>query len=90
MNSDATGTYVQKTDYDDLRRDNYAQKTKIQHFETAIKEAVMAMVREEQSLAVIKANAIIEMVDRVSVTGASIMCISEIDDYIENLKGGSE
>ena len=28
-NSDVAGTYVQKTDYDELRRDNYDQKAKI-------------------------------------------------------------
>ena len=42
-----------------------------------------------QSLADIKADAIAEMINEVPLMGANTLCISEIDEYIDKLRGKS-
>ena len=44
-------------------------------------------ITPSQSLADIKADAIEEMINEVPLMGANTLCISEIDDYIDKLRG---
>tara|TARA_R110000850_G_scaffold273054_1_gene408796 strand:+ start:1245 stop:1607 length:363 start_codon:yes stop_codon:yes gene_type:complete len=95
---DVSGSYVQKTDYDEVKHENDELKasiSKLVHAMTVdihktgdnfrLQDALDKTTA--QHLADIKADAITEMVNEVPLMGANTLCISEIDDYIEKLRG---
>ena len=90
---DVSGSYVQKTDYDELVRQLAIRDelscgtcrgagTVLIAIDDGI-DCPECVERDNE----IKADAITEMVNEVPLMGANTLCISEIDDYIENLRG---